>query len=344
MEERTTPLVVRDVTGPSAASPLDPAHDFALVVGVDHYPRFRSLQGALADATAFHGWVCDAAGGGVELARGRLITSTPSPATPIQDQIDEQLLELMTAADELGGGRRLYFFFSGHGAMSPDESGDDVALLLATWSKNLQRFALSSRSYSSELGGTGLFQELVIFLDCCRTAAVRAVGRPPAITYEMTRARYPTRTFVAYAAEAGRPAFERRDGEQHDLWQGVFTRCLLSILRRSPGGIEARALKDQLEREVREARAGQQAHVVNGLRDGARFGLRGIVPRMRVTFGTVRGRVKLLDGGGQLVAEHEATAEPWLISAAAGLYKLVAESGARLLVDHGLAEMTDVAF
>jgi len=152
-------------------------YDFALVVGVDHYPRFRSLQGAVGDATAFHRWVCDPGGGAVNPARARLIVSKQDPATPVQDQIDEQLLELMIAADQLGGGRRLYFYFSGHGATSPEESGDDVALLLATWSKNLKRFALSSRGYSSELASVGLFEELVIFLDCCRTATVRA-GRP----------------------------------------------------------------------------------------------------------------------------------------------------------------------
>lgn len=260
---------------------------------------------------------------------------------PVQDQIDEQLLELMTAADDLGGGRRLYFYFSGHGATSPEESGDDVALLLATWSKNLRRFALSSRGYSSELGSAGLFEELVIFLDCCRTAMVRAIGRIPAITYEMTSPRCPTRTFIAYATEAGRTAFERPQGE---LWQGEFTRCLLTILRRSPGGLDARALKDQLECEVRETRTGQQAHVINGLLDGARFGRGGVMPQLRITFGPGRGRVRLVDGRGELVAEHVATSEPWLISAQAGLHKLVDESGARVLIDHGLTEMTDVVF
>jgi hypothetical protein len=332
----------KDVVDDPAAGPRGPReHDFALVVGVDHYPRFRSLQGAVADAKAFHDWVCDRGGGAVEPARARLIASTPEPAMPIQDQIDEQLVQLMTAADEFGGGRRLYFYFSGHGATSPAESGDDVALLLATWSKNLKRFALSSRSYSSELGGVGLFEELVIFLDCCRTVAVRAVGRPPAITYEMTSRRCPTRTFIAHATEAGRTAFEQPQG---DLWQGVFTRCLLTILRRSPDGVHARALKSQLECELREARTGQQAEVINGLLDGARFGRQGVLPQLRITFGPGRGRVRLMDGGGELIAEREAAPERWLISAKAGLYKLVDESGARILIDHGLTELTDVVF
>jgi hypothetical protein len=316
-------------------------HDFALTVGVDHYPQFECLQGAVADAVAFHRWVCDPDGGAVDPARARLIASTFEPATPVQDQIDDELVQLMKDADASGGGRRLYFYFSGHGATSPDESGDDVALLLARWSRNLKRIALSSRGYSSALSGVGLFEELVIFLDCCRTATVRAVGRPPAITYEMASERCPTRLFIAHAAHAGRAAFERRQGER---WQGVFTRCLLTILRRAPDGIDAKLLKSQLECEIREADTGQQAEVLNGLCDGARFGRRGVLPLLRIATGPGRGRIRLLNGVGDLVAVSEAEPGPWLVTTPAGLYKLVDQSGAQVLVDHGLREITDVAF
>ena len=106
--------------------------DFGLVVGVDHNPRFRSLRGAVADAGRFHEWLCEPDGGGVAPEHARLVVSRPDPAAPLQDEVDDQLLELVTAADAIGGGRRLYFHFSGHGAGSPDESGDDVALLLAS--------------------------------------------------------------------------------------------------------------------------------------------------------------------------------------------------------------------
>jgi hypothetical protein len=68
---------------------------------------------------------------------------------------------------------------SGHGASSPDESCEDVALLLAKWSHCLARLALSTDEYRGALGGMGLFEEIVVTLDCCRTATVRAVGLPP---------------------------------------------------------------------------------------------------------------------------------------------------------------------
>jgi hypothetical protein len=248
--------------------------DLGLVAGVDHYPRFRSLQGAAADAIAFHAWLCDPDGGGVAPEHARLITSTPEPPTPLQDHIDEQVVELAQMADALGGARRLYVYFSGHGATCIDGAGDDVALLLAKWSPALARLALSSNRYCSALGGLGLFEEVAMFLDCCRTAVVGALGLPPTFTCKVTSAGATTRAFVAYATEAGRPAFER---PQEGVWHGAFTRRLLSILKRSPRGIEAAALKETLERELRED-AVQRAHVVNGLRAGSTFGRRGGAP------------------------------------------------------------------
>lgn len=103
----------RDIAG---GSPPDPAPgrdprdvDFGLVIGVDHDPRFRSLRGAVTDATRFHEWLCEDRGGGVAPQRARLIKSRPDPIAPLQDEVDDKLLELVTAADAIGGGRRLYF-------------------------------------------------------------------------------------------------------------------------------------------------------------------------------------------------------------------------------------------
>ncbi len=312
--------------------------DFGLVVGVDHYPRFRSLHGAVADATAFHEWLCHRDGGGVEPRHPRLIVSRPQPIAPLQDEVDENLVAIVQAADAIGGGRRLYFHFSGHGASSPDESCEDVALLLAKWSHCLARLALSTDEYRGALGGMGLFEEIVVTLDCCRTATVRAVGLPPMFTIKTKSEHFPTRTFIAYATEAGRSAFETYDG---GAWQGVFTRTLLAILRRS-SGITAVELKRALEHEAAER--GQQAHVNNGLRDDSTFGHRGVPPRLVVVFDRARGRVRLRNGARTLIAEHDAGPEPWELDLAAGLYKLEDEGACSILIDHGSEAVTHVRF
>ena len=265
-----TPKDVAPPSGPYATSSRDT--DFALLVGVDHYPRFQPLCGAIEDATRFHAWLCAPDGGGVRRENARLIPSTADPLAPLHDQVDDALEELLVRAGSIGGGRRLYFHFSGHGAANPGAHSEDVALLLAKWSRVRARLALSCDEYRGMLTAARRFDEIAVFLDCCRSTGAHVVGLPP--TFVLTPgAGSATRTFVAYATEAGRSAFEARD---HCAWQGVFTRSLLSILQRSPQGIEAAQLKRALEREV--ATRGQQAHVVNGFLEGSMFGAGGARP------------------------------------------------------------------
>jgi hypothetical protein len=329
----------KDVSSIETSSHPRRTADFGLVVGVDHYPHFRPLKGAIADAKNFHAWMCDGDGGGVAPQHARLVLSTPEPPTPIHPQIDATFGELIAEADTLGGGRRLYFYFSGHGATCLGGPTDDVALLLASWSRSFARLALSSKAYKGELTTIGLFEEIVILLDCCRSTAERVVGLPPTMTPSLASAPFPTREFVAYATEAGRSAFEVRDEQ---LWQGVFTRRLTSILRRSVHGITACALKDALECEI--AATGQQAHVINELRAGSTFGRRGALPQLEIRFENATGRVRLRDGRFEIVAEQEVGSEPWRLSLEAGLYKL--EGGGRepFVFQHGASAVTHVEF
>ena len=329
----------RDVVSTDAPSCQNRTTDFGLVVGIDHYPHFRPLHGAIADARNFHAWMCDGDGGDVEPQHVRLILSTPEPPAPIHSQIDAAFGDLIAAADTLGGGRRLYFYFSGHGATCVGGPGDDVALLLATWSRRFARLALSSKAYKGELATLGLFDEIVIFLDCCRSITERAVGLPPTMTPSLTVAPLPTRQFVGYATEVGQSAFETRDGQP---WQGVFTRHLISILRRSKCGIAANNLKDTLEREI--ATAGQQAHVVNELREGSMFGWCGTPPQLEISFIRASGRVRLRNGALDVIAEHDVSSGPWQLSLEAGLYKLEGDGRKPFVFQHGQEGVTHVEF
>ncbi len=198
----------KDVMPPheAVASPAR-VDDFAIVVGIDDYPEFRSLRGAVEDATTFHRWLCDPDGGGVDPNRAWLVTSTPDP-TPEQKHIDEALEALLQAADNQRGGRRLYFYFSGHGAAAKDAI-ENVALLLADWSKKRASLGLSSQSYTNELMSYGLFDELAVFLDCCRTKSA-FVGRGITLTPTLSSQKAQTRKLVAYATESGHSAFEER--------------------------------------------------------------------------------------------------------------------------------------
>jgi hypothetical protein len=310
--------------------------DLGVVIGIEHYPRFRSLRGAAADARSFHDWLCDERGGGVSYQNALLILSDPEAMTPIQAQIDEALVRLLDTAHACGGARRLYFYFSGHGAANADRPDDDVALLLTRWSPSLARLALSTERYYDALRGMGLFEEVVVFLDCARSLSMRAIGLPPAITYKWAP-RHPTQVFVAHAAQAGQSAYETPD---HDAWHGVFTRCLLSILRSSPR-VRANELKDLLEREVESRGVHQRAAVVNGLRPESSFGRGTEFPMLRLRLARRRGLVVLRGGDLAVVGEHEVV-EPgqvWELPLPVGLYRVEGGGQAAVMLDHDGSEV-----
>jgi hypothetical protein len=296
--------------------------DFGVVVGVEHYPYYRPLHGAAKDARNFLAWLCDEKGGGVRRKHARLILSNLAKETPVQDEIDRMLVEVLEAARASKRARRLYFYFSGHGAAN-QSSSDDVALLLTRWSSSLERLALSTEQYSHTLRGAGLFEEVAIFVDCCRSFSASAIGLPPTIrrTWE---APCSTRRFIAFASEAGQPAYSAPATAK---WEGIFTRCLLSILRREPRGVPASALKDYLETEVEiEAMRfdiRQRAHADNGFLAGSSFGRAGQPPVLTLVFVKRRGAV-VLSGGNPLriIATHVASREPWRLQLAVGLYML----------------------
>src|ERR1043166_7237804 len=114
---------------PLAQAPARSDLDFAVVVGVEHYEHCKQLHGAHRDAEAFHDWLCDKDGGGLERHNAELILSDPGMQKPDQADIDALLLKLLRTACDRGGARRLYFYFAGPGAT--EQSLDhDVAFLL----------------------------------------------------------------------------------------------------------------------------------------------------------------------------------------------------------------------
>jgi hypothetical protein len=67
-------------------------NDFALVIGIDHYPGLpvgKSLRGAAADATKFAEWLRSR--GGLSPENVHLLCSREKPLAPLQDAIDAEL-------------------------------------------------------------------------------------------------------------------------------------------------------------------------------------------------------------------------------------------------------------
>jgi uncharacterized caspase-like protein len=255
------------------------AKDYAVVVGINHYPDYRPLVGACEDAREVRDWLVDPKGGDVPLTNCRLVLSQPDPpAQPLQDQVDAAFGAIAKEIEDTGG-RRLYFYFSGHG-LGADV--DDVALCMARWSDLFRKASLSHREYKNELRRSGLFTQIVFWLDCCRNRNFNISGNSPTFGWPGPE-KAVVREFVAFATEFQDAAFE--------AGRGIFTRALLNGLRgaaeRSGATIVPSSLKRHLELETpRLAKAAgrtQAAEVVNSFSDDDEHSFGGTITQPNVT-------------------------------------------------------------
>lgn len=232
--------------------------DFALVIGVDHYPRWsdgaKNLQGPSNDAKAFRDWLIAPTGGGLSDRHVRLIVSTSEPPAPLQQVIDDALRELRQISQP-GSCRRFYFYFGGHGH-SPQSSAGRQALCLANWSMTEPRASLDLESYVNTAVGCMGFEEGLFFIDSCRLRLPVPPGKPCEL--ECVDPQFGARhRAILFGADHYGAAFE---GEIDQDIRGYFTEALLRILRR--GRIELRDLAEQLELLVPElAKPRQQVAV-----------------------------------------------------------------------------------
>jgi hypothetical protein len=206
--------------------------DFAVVIGINRYPAIRALVGSEKDATEFAKWLGDPEGGDLPPENIRLILSSnyEEPikdffAKPVKDDIDNSFIEFGIEEKERVG-RRLYFFFAGHG-VAPDF--DDVALLMANASKKRLGCNIGMRNYRRFFRRAAPFDELVIILDCCREFEDRAEPTYPVFTQRLVQDRAAlVQEFYIMAAGYGKKAFEPKQGEDR---RGLLSKALIEALK-----------------------------------------------------------------------------------------------------------------
>lgn len=213
---------------------------YGIAVGIDTYPSLRPLRSSVSDATQFLQWVTDEAGGRVPMENVRLIRSPediaadPFDARPVQTEIDRALRDF----GALGGhriGKRLYFYFAGHG-FGP--SFDNVGMLMAGASMDTLKVNIGLRDYRDYFHETGLFDEVVFIIDCCRDDArdektVSPIFKATPVVDRAAR----IVDFVALAAGYGEKAFAPVsvvDGER----RGILTKAVLEALRGDPKALD----------------------------------------------------------------------------------------------------------
>lgn len=315
--------------------------DYAVVVGLNDYPQFgsqgRPLKGAIEDATRFAKWLKDTAvGGGLPEKNCKEVLSTADPLGPNKLAVDLAIGSVISEARAAGGGRRLYFYFSGHGqARGPT----NVALCLAHWSAMFRYAALSSESYRDMFLKCSPFSEVVIMLDCCRIRSIDATGGDSEIGCAVPVDDAGTKRFMlGFAAEFQNPAMEAEVtegavGEEGPIVRGHFTEALLAGLyggAATPnGGVTSGALKQYLELNVpriaQDHEHTQVAQVLADFPEAAQpvFGSALPSANFRIEFSAGRAGEMVLEGPDlEEVRRGDASTGPWELTLAKGRYLL----------------------
>lgn len=329
--------------------------DYALVVGIDDYPRFgqqgRNLSGAIRDARSFAQWLTDRqSGGGLPDDHCKLITSEGDPLALSKTTIDNGLEDIWQEVVANGGGRRLYLFFSGHGQIV-DGQGSlryEQTLCLPNWSLRRLNEAIITDSYQVSAQHCMPFEEIVAFLDCCRVPTVRVRGDNTSVFCPRPQQGHETiKRIVFYAGEPGARVFEGEgalDGDEiadEPIVHGHFTNALLNGLKqgsaRPGGGISAKDLMAHLEYWVpriaeRAGHSQQPRSEPLELSDSVVFGKAapggdvaavGEQANISIAFNNWRqGPMELIDASADVVKRGPKSSGPWQVHLRPELYVL----------------------
>lgn len=214
--------------------------DFALLIGIDDYAGndFSRLKGAKNDAQAFAEWLKTKAN-----VKTYLLLSKPqSPRrSDVVDQV-QQLIDLSKKGNRIG--RRLYIFLAGHG-VSPDV--DEIGLVMADANDDRPSY-YPGRMLMNLFRGRGLFDEIVLCMDCCRDYDLEL--EPPTLEFKR---RFDSglagrvRAAILFATEFGKKSRERKFNKK---MHGIFSQAVLTGLQGAAADSAGRVTGAGLKRHV----------------------------------------------------------------------------------------------
>jgi hypothetical protein len=215
--------------------------DWALAVGINKYPAFPPLDGPEADAKDFFEWVISKDGGGVARSRAKLIVSSQfkaavdaidaEPTAEAVQKFFEKLDAVAQKNDEKGEGllvgRRLYIYLCGHGFALDDS---DTALAMANAAKNRLKHHIPGKAWANLFHRSGYFEEVLLFMDCCRNDLPRTIPNPPSVSVSPSPGAVQNgHRLYAFATQWGAESRERVFAKGKS--RGVFTMALMAALR-----------------------------------------------------------------------------------------------------------------
>lgn len=245
------------------AAPVPQPQDYAIVAGLTWYPDpdIGPLDGPINDALAFCEWLTGWAGvpnGNIQL----IVSKDPPPPVPPYE-MPPTVAAFDAAFDKLRAiskqnlkdgkgqrvGRRLYLFFAGHG-FTPQ--GEEAALLTANADRDAP-YHVPPRVYANWFLHSGYFDEIVLFMDCCRNLYPQVPLRtlPYVIRVDVPAANA-ARTLYGFATKWSRVAREKKLPPGNKV-RGIFSATLLAGLKGAAsenGEVTARSLADYVYRNM----------------------------------------------------------------------------------------------
>jgi len=201
----------------------------AIVIGVDGYdPAIGKLEGAVSDALGFAAWVTGP--GGVPAANLRLLLAPDPAALPPALPAGVSAFSPVSGRkirETIGGlrgteGKRLYFYFAGHGVAFP-QWPDDPMLVPPEFIDPYYHAndLLGFKDLFNRLGDL-TFQEQVCLIDACRDFALPSYEPviPSGARFRLEERK--SRQYVLFSVAPGQKAAE--------TGQGIWTRTLLDGL------------------------------------------------------------------------------------------------------------------
>ncbi|MDJ0643196.1 MAG: caspase family protein [Erythrobacter sp.] len=230
---------------------------YAVIVGVQKYPGIGDLEGPNNDVQEMADWLVNPDGGNVHPDNIKKLTSASFPdwaqdmqanqAKPRRDDLALLFEDFVALGLENPPyGQRLYFYVAGHGFGDPLDMTQ--AALFAANAKTPYSPHLAVTAYANWFKRNGIFNEILLLADCCRSVDPMTSIIPP----ELPNVSNPilarrVKTFYAYATNW---AFDAREKEFDGVKKGVFTQSLLNALQTAEpnrsGNITGTAIKKHI--------------------------------------------------------------------------------------------------
>lgn len=336
--------------------------DYAIVVGINHYPGLSPLEGAVLDADLFAAWLTRPDGGNVPAANvTRLRTSDWHPPWPNRTTAARPTLELFSSAlfDLLLDGnnnpkpvvgRRLYLYFAGHGFQ--DRSGREEAALYTANASPASPEHIAGTRWADCTRTAAPFQELVLIMDCCRDMSLVTQIANPVFGLAPSPAAAQVKKFYAYAAPQGAQARERAMQNAGPV-RGIFTYVLMDALARAPadqyGNVPGTAVKNYIHNSFPQVAPGLPDPVIEAdpaadivmLTRAPASSQATTEVRFVITPPAPGGTLTILDNVLRQVVTLPLTNGSAQFSLPPGLYKAVLSAGRETLFQ-ALGERTDV--